>query len=87
MYDDHQPPPQPPIMPLGQPSNPQLPDPRPPPDPTKMRRVGAVYYVVISLILGFPALVSAAYGSPMAYVFGFVFVVAALWPLLFRRRR
>jgi len=43
MYDDHQPPPQPPIMPLGQPPNPQLPDPRPPPDPTKMRRLGTVY--------------------------------------------
>ncbi len=43
MYDDHQPPPQPPIMPLGQPPNPQLPDPWPPPDPTMMRRVGTVY--------------------------------------------
>jgi len=43
--------------------------------------------VVISLIFGFPPLVSAAYGSAMAYVFGFLFVVFAGWPLLFRRRR
>jgi len=43
--------------------------------------------VVISLIFGFPPLVSSAYGSAMAYVFGFLFVVFAGWPLLFRRRR
>ncbi len=78
---------QPPIMPIGQPPPPQLRDPRPPPDPTKARKIAIGYYVVICAIFGFPALVALAYGSGMAFVFGFVFVVLAIIPVFNRRRR
>ena len=30
---------------------------------------------VVGVLFGFPTLVTAAWGSPMAFVFGFVFVV------------
>jgi hypothetical protein len=67
---------QPPIMPLGQPPPPRLPRREPPkPDLVLRRRRRRVWLTVVAVPFGFATLVSAAYGSPMAFVFGFVLVV------------
>jgi hypothetical protein len=87
MYDDHQPPPQPPIMPLGQPPNPQLPDPVAAAGPHQDAQGRDGLLSGDQPRLRVSPLVSAAYGSAMAHVFGFLFVVFGGWPLLFRRRR
>jgi hypothetical protein len=40
---------------------------------------------VVAVLFGFPTLVSAAFGSPMAYVFGFVLVVLLVLGLVIFR--
>lgn len=83
MYEDPQQRSQPPMMPLGQPPPPQLPSVAPPPpDPAIQRRRGRIYYFVITLFFGLPALGAARFGSPMAWVLGFLFLVCFIPAIL-----
>lgn len=76
MTYDEQPRGQPPIMPLDQPSSPRLPSPGPPPpDPGTTRHQRRRYFTVVSILFGFPTLVTIGFRSPMAFVFGFLLVV------------
>jgi hypothetical protein len=44
---------------------------------------GRIYFAIMTILLGFPTLVTAAYRSPMAFVFGFLFFMFGVVPLLF----
>lgn len=62
------------MMPLGQPPPAYLPPAGPQINPNRTRnlRIGCLTAVVVCL--GFPALVSLVYGSPIAFVWGFLFL-------------
>lgn len=49
----------------------------------RSRTAGRVYFVIVAVLFGFPTLVTAAYGSPMAFAFGFLFFMFGVVPLLF----
>jgi hypothetical protein len=44
---------------------------------------GRIYFAVVTILFGFPTLVTAAYRSPMAFAFGFLFFMFGVVPLLF----
>lgn len=47
------------------------------------RTAGYVYFAIVAMLLGFPTLVAAAFGSPMAFVFGFLLFMFGVVPFLF----
>jgi len=73
--DWRQEPEQPPMMPIGEPPPAYLPPAGPQPNPQRQQafRIGFLAFVV--LFFGFPALVSLVMGSPMAFVWGFLFLI------------
>jgi hypothetical protein len=74
-------------IPLRPPQAPTLPSARPTRTPRfTLRQRRRLYFTVIFLLFGFPALVSIGYGSPMAYVWVFLFgFFAVAWHLAHRK--
>jgi hypothetical protein len=66
---------QPPMMPIGQPPPAYLPPAGPKPNIAALRtwRIGCLSAVIV--FFGFATLVSFAYGSPLGFVWAFLFVV------------
>ena len=76
-------------IPLRPPQTPTLPSPRPVRTPRfTLRQRRRLYFTVIFLLFGFPALVSLGYGSPMAFVWLFLYgFFAVCWRMAHPKRK
>jgi hypothetical protein len=86
MYDPNTTPGQPPITPLRRPEAPVLPPPVPQRRPRfTPKQEAKKYRKFVHLSFGLFTIVAAVYGSPMAFVFGYCWIMLLVGPVILKR--